>query len=262
MENFGEKQKPAVEKPKSPEMKFGEDLPLSERFSMFLVGLDLPKGKQKEAAELQKEFIQLEKHSKTDALTGLPNRRAFVEELARWEDLNKRQGDDYCLVAFDLDGLKYVNDTFGHDMGDECLRLVAEHVGKKLRPSDFFARPGGDEFIILLPEIGEGQGVAAAERIRRAIENEVSVALQKHASGRDSEKAANIRISASVGIDSKNRDVAIDAETLMRHADFASYVVKAAGKKGSLSYTEARELDAESSGELYRAFLKTGGSAE
>ena len=137
---------PAVESEKVPKGPHSPEEPkVSDKVAKFLEGLDLSQKKQQEAAALLKEIESLETRALTDELTGLPNRAAFLGELARWQSLSERKGQDFCLVAFDLDGFKFVNDSFGHEMGNECLRLIAERVGGKLRPSDSFARIGGDE---------------------------------------------------------------------------------------------------------------------
>ncbi len=253
----GFQESPTTESEKAPKGPHSPEEPkISEKFAKFVEGLNLPEGKRQEAAALLKEIESLETRALTDELTGLPNRTAFLGELARWQSLSERKGQDFCLVAFDLDGFKFVNDSFGHEMGNECLRLIAERVGGKLRPSDFFARIGGDEFIVLLPETDEREGMLAAEKIREVIQNEVTGALQELAAKKDPEKASDIQISASIGVDSKKRDESRDASALLRHVDYASYVVKAAGKKGSLTYEQAHQLDVESGGAYEKAFLE------
>lgn len=101
----------------------------------------------------------------TDELTRLPNRRALL--LFAEEQLERRQ--TFCLVAFDIDHFKRVNDTYGHDMGDEVLRRVADACRSALRRDDRLGRTGGEEFIAVLPRTTAAVAVEVAERLRNAV---------------------------------------------------------------------------------------------
>jgi diguanylate cyclase (GGDEF)-like protein len=101
--------------------------------------------------------------ARADALTGLGNRRAFDEALAREIARAERAGSKVCMVLVDLDGLKRINDGFGHVEGDRCLTAVASAIGRSIRAGDQAFRWGGDEFAILLPDTDyDGAEVAAA----------------------------------------------------------------------------------------------------
>ena len=103
-----------------------------------------------------------------DPVTGLPNRRAFDDRFA---ELAAATGEaPLTVTALDLDGFKQINDTYGHDVGDRVLREVGDAVRRAIRPNDFVARVGGDEFMILLPDTDTKVGADVAERVRRALE--------------------------------------------------------------------------------------------
>jgi diguanylate cyclase (GGDEF)-like protein len=161
---------------------------------------------------------ELEHRALHDPLTGLANRVLFSDRLGR----ALAQRDERVAALFlDLDDFKTINDTHGHQAGDELLGAVAEVLRRNVRPEDTVARLGGDEFAILV-ERGASEGTARvlADRLLTALRRPVRVA------GRDR------AISASIGISLGTSGVA-DAETLMREADIAMYVAKGEGKGGS-----------------------------
>lgn len=104
-----------------------------------------------------------------DPLTGLFNRRLFFAEAERVLALAQRHGHPFALLYLDLDGFKAVNDSSGHEVGDEVLCRVAERLGGCLRKSDLLARLGGDEFLLLLPETDEHESLAAVERFSESL---------------------------------------------------------------------------------------------
>ena len=104
----------------------------------------------------------------TDPLTGIANRRRFSESLATAGALAKRYGHPWALASFDLDGLKRVNDCFGHPQGDAILTSFATLLSSMCREADLPARVGGDEFSVVLPGIGEGEARAFAKRVLAA----------------------------------------------------------------------------------------------
>jgi diguanylate cyclase (GGDEF)-like protein len=106
-------------------------------------------------AQLQERVEQLDQLAHQDSLINLPNRRGFMRELDRLIARASRYGTTAALLFVDLDGLKMINDTFGHQAGDEALIEVATNLSKGVRRSDIVARIGGDEFGILLENANE-----------------------------------------------------------------------------------------------------------
>ncbi len=109
--------------------------------------------------------------ARKDALTGLPNRLEANERLRQEYLQMKRHGQPYALMMLDIDFFKKVNDTYGHPAGDEVLRQVARLLMQSLRESDFVARVGGEEFLVILPRTELAQAVAVAEKIRTTVQD-------------------------------------------------------------------------------------------
>jgi diguanylate cyclase (GGDEF)-like protein len=117
------------------------------------------------AAGLADESVAVRSMAMTDALTDLPNRRALPEHLARFVADAARTGLPFSVIAMDIDGLKTVNDSFGHDAGDQLLRNFAKAIHEAIRGSDVGLRVGGDEFLILLPRTTQVLAKRVAERL-------------------------------------------------------------------------------------------------
>lgn len=163
-----------------------------------------------------------------DQLTGLPNRVLF-NELLNQAILNaERYGRSFALLFVDLDHFKFINDNYGHHVGDEMLREAARRLGAPLRKSDVVARMGGDEFVILLQEVSSRPQIArVAESLLQAFAGPIQT---------DGKACA---ITASIGISIFGED-ASDDQSLMQHADNAMYAAKAHGKNNYQFYlTEA-----------------------
>ncbi len=160
----------------------------------------------------------LQRQASTDELTGLANRRRFVEqaelELAR----SQRFGYACSIALIDLDHLKRINDGAGHAAGDRALVALARHGRERLRETDLFARIGGDEFALLLPQTDPAAAREVLERLRGAL-----------AAGRDEDPLAVPALTISVGI-AAFPGVAGPLDLLLRAADEALYRAKAAGR--------------------------------
>ena len=153
-----------------------------------------------------------------DALTGLANRMELRQRMARIIDGGAGDADLTALIIVDLDGFKPINDTLGHDVGDQLLIEVAGRLKALMRASDVVARLGGDEFVILLTKLRErGDVQSFAERLLRRLADPVQVDGQQ------------IRIGASLGIAFYPRD-GLDVDTLLNQADMALYSAKTGGR--------------------------------
>ncbi|MBI2293779.1 MAG: MEKHLA domain-containing protein, partial [Betaproteobacteria bacterium] len=156
-----------------------------------------------------------------DGLTDLPNRLLFYDRLNHAIRLSKRDHQELALLYIDLDKFKAVNDTLGHDAGDELLKRVAGRVRDELRESDTLARMGGDEFAVILPSITSREDVAkVAGKIIGALSTNFKL------SGHERE----VSIGASIGIAIYPAD-AQDMDTLIKAADTAMYNAKQAGNR-------------------------------
>ncbi|UUY06997.1 diguanylate cyclase [Pseudomonas sp. J452] len=120
--------------------------------------------------QLQSANGQLKHLSRTDRLTGLNNRGHWEEELKREYSRHRRYGSTAALVMFDIDHFKKVNDTYGHQAGDKVIQAVADVVRKEARDTDIAGRYGGEEFVILLPDVDSAGARLFAERLRQKTE--------------------------------------------------------------------------------------------
>jgi diguanylate cyclase (GGDEF)-like protein len=163
------------------------------------------------------QFITIEQASLTDALTGVPNKRALDEALARASCLGDRHGDPYSLILCDLDYFKLVNDQYGHVVGDHMLKLAATEIERAVRNSDSVYRFGGEEFAIVLPHTEEPNAHDVADRIRAYI-NTITVNCGD----------TDVSVTASCGV--ANRLAEETADQWLARADEALYRAKAHGR--------------------------------
>ncbi|AUH52113.1 diguanylate cyclase [Chromobacterium sp. ATCC 53434] len=184
---------------------------------------------QRKQAEERLHFL-----ANHDALTSLPNRTLFLERLQGALERAGASGHGVALLFIDLDRFKLVNDTLGHHAGDQLLIRIARALQLQLRPGETVARLAGDEFTVLLEDIGgEAQAAGRAQQVLDAITALSGAAGQQ------------MFISASIGI-SMFPDDGRDADTLLVHADTAMYLAKERGKNGFQFYTadmNARALE-------------------
>lgn len=178
-----------------------------------LLGVMLSRESRRLRAEEQIRELAL-----TDALTGLPNRRAFKDSLGRHAGLALRNNGKLALLLVDIDHFKRVNDRYGHIAGDEALSALAGILSASLRQGDLAARLGGEEFAVLLPTEDVSGAIALAERLRE----EVAATPLPTSRGK-------ITITISIGL-AVAEAPGIDAEGLVAEADAALYGAKAAGR--------------------------------
>jgi diguanylate cyclase (GGDEF)-like protein len=169
---------------------------------------------------LQRANEQLASLAATDALTGLANRRAFDERIEYEWARARRHGASLALITLDLDFFKQYNDTFGHPAGDTCLRRVSEVVGQGRRSTDLFARIGGEEFAVLLPDTDLAGALVIADRIRSGVE-----ALKL-----DHPKSPFEVVTATLGLAVQVPGATSEVHELVKAADAALYAAKAAGR--------------------------------
>lgn len=169
------------------------------------------------------EEQRLEKLSRLafyDALTGLPNRNLFNDRLARALAVGTRNRSSFALLYIDIDYFKHVNDTFGHETGDDLLCEVAARLTQSLRASDTVARWGGDEFVVILDGVTDQQSAARVASTLLAACGEPCVV-----------RGHECRVTLSVGASFYPRD-GYDAARLLERADRAMYEAKARGRNG------------------------------
>ena len=169
-----------------------------------------------EARDLTAKLARLALH---DSLTGLPNRTLLADRLENALQRAQRSGNSVSLLFVDLDRFKSVNDSRGHGVGDRLLTAVADRLRSCVRSTDTVSRHGGDEFIILLPDIADGDdSVLCADKILTALDAPFDIGEQC------------LKIGASIGIATSDQGL-IDAATLMQNADHAMYQAKLAGRR-------------------------------
>jgi diguanylate cyclase (GGDEF)-like protein/PAS domain S-box-containing protein len=169
-----------------------------------------------ERVRLEEELTRQAFH---DGLTGLPNRALFRDRLDQALARSQRSGDPLAVLLLDLDGFKQVNDSLGHDAGDQLLAEVAQRLAAVIRPSDTVARLGGDEFAILLEDSDESASVSLGERLLERLDDTITVGGHELAVG------------GSMGI-ALHPGGAGAGEVLLRDADVAMYAAKEAGNGG------------------------------
>ncbi|AEB59980.1 putative bifunctional diguanylate cyclase/phosphodiesterase [Ectopseudomonas mendocina] len=185
-------------------------LPLQQR-AMVVIALDM--------SVVRNLHAQLESQAVTDSLTGLLNRRGFHQALESALARIERSGQRVAVLYLDLDGFKRINDSLGHDVGDQLLRRVGEQLKACLRPYDSLARIGGDEFTALLDNLGHPEDAA-----------KVAEKLIELVSVRHTLDGVDFTLGASVGI-ACFPECGQSVEGLLRSADMAMYEAKRAGRQ-------------------------------
>jgi two-component system cell cycle response regulator len=156
----------------------------------------------------------------TDQLTGLHNRRYLTRHLETLLKNNAENGKRLAILIIDVDFFKSINDTFGHDIGDEVLREFARRISENIRGIDLACRYGGEEFVVVMPETDANLAWTVAERLRKSVEITPF---------RISAPAAEVNVTVSVGV-ADSDDPAMTADALLRQADQALYAAKRDGR--------------------------------
>ncbi|WP_087500558.1 sensor domain-containing diguanylate cyclase [Pseudomonas sp. SID14000] len=172
---------------------------------------------------LQEKIGRLNRQAQSDPLTGLANRRAMQDTLAPWQESKKT----IAVISVDIDHFKQVNDTFGHDVGDETLKAVAELMKQNSRPTDLLCRVGGEEFVLLIPNSSISAAVDIAERLRLSI---ASTAL---------EAVGHITVSLGVALWRSGSSM----DDAFHRADQLLYRAKQQGRNQVVAEQESRPLE-------------------
>ena len=180
----------------------------------------------RDISDSKKHVIELERRGNEDALTGLPNRHWMKDFLPGAVRRASERARRLAVLFIDLDGFKAVNDTMGHEAGDDLLRNAGRRLKLAVRPHDHVVRIGGDEFVVILENVEDKNDTAiVAERILAAFQEPFRLPQGVHSVG------------TSVGI-SIYPDDAMDVDALLKHADIAMYSVKSGGKKNYRHFDE------------------------
>lgn len=184
---------------------------------------------QAEAAAAQQALAQAQQSNAVDLLTGLPNRAALQDRFSQVQATARRNGTSFAVLFVDLDNFKRINDTHGHALGDEALRLAAERMVAAVRAADTVSRHGGDEFVIVLAELGRPED---AQAVAAKLSNALSVPAVL--------RGRPIQLIASVGI-AIFPEGGEDLDSLIAHADAAMFETKRRHPGGIAVFGQAEE---------------------
>jgi diguanylate cyclase (GGDEF)-like protein len=206
---------------------------LASRKALLDANHSLEQRVEERTTELRQAAAKLDKMASTDALTGLFNRRYFTEQSRMLFSESIRRDSDLVCIMIDLDNFKTVNDTLGHQKGDELLCVAAEVMRSACRGDDVIARLGGDEFIILMPMADPTAMLNVAQR------------LQDHFVARAGELLAGMNLpktpSMSIGISSRKLCKAESFDAIVTSGDAALYEAKGAGKRSVRIFNQAKQ---------------------
>ena len=176
----------------------------------------------KELRDANKKLLEI---SNIDYLTNIPNRRYFFEAGSKSFYLAKREEKNLSIICIDIDYFKKINDTYGHDIGDEILKLLANTMAKIVRKSDILARTGGEEFTILLNNMNGRNAFVFAEKLRNNIENLTYT-----------NNDIKIKLTISLGISQMKKDDE-NLDSIIIRADKALYLAKEENRNKSVIYS-------------------------
>lgn len=175
-----------------------------------------------------------------DPLTKLPNRKLFEDRLNQMLNLSKTNGNPIAVLFLDVDRFKFINDSLGHHIGDEVLKIVAQRLQSEIRQTDTACRFAGDEFAMLLPNMEEHEAISLAQQLNAALAKTFIV------------NGHSLSVSASIGI-AFNNSAEESVDSLLKKADTAMYFTKKAGKNNYTLYNA--ELD---QGSAYKLLIEKG----
>ncbi|HSE39245.1 MAG TPA: GGDEF domain-containing protein [Acidobacteriota bacterium] len=175
---------------------------------------------------LHGSFEREKNSAHTDFLTGLPNRRTFIERISAEIERAKRYNRSITIAYIDLDNFKTLNDRYGHAEGDKALQKIASTLRLNIRTSDFAARMGGDEFIVFLPETNDTQAVSSLMHLHSSL-NQVTQSQQ-------------LQITFTIGAVTYDKPTC-SPEEMIKAADRIMYSAKRAGKN-TIKHMNANEL--------------------
>jgi diguanylate cyclase (GGDEF)-like protein len=170
------------------------------------------------AAELAVTNRRLQEVALTDVLTGFPNRRYGMERMQQEWAASVRAGRTLACLMIDLDDFKQINDTYGHDVGDNVLKKMAAALKKGLRTQDVICRIGGDEFLVICPDTGLQAALVCAERVRRSVE------ILPVTTG-----MLQLKCTVSIGVAAREAGMG-DPDALIKRADQGAYLAKQRGR--------------------------------
>ena len=177
-----------------------------------------------ETMMLKEQLEESRKKMLRDPLTGLPNRLAYEERVILEINRNKRNSENICIAMWDIDHFKKVNDTYGHEAGDRVLKLLSKIISTRVRKVDMFARIGGEEFVLLMPDTELENALGLNEELRNSLADSGF-----HYDG------SPCPITASVGI--ARIEEYDNSESVMRKADEALYKSKREGRNRCTIFT-------------------------
>ena len=203
----------------------GEPEQQSERAREFIETVARQSALAMDQVMLVRQLIEI---ATTDALTGVSNRRHFLDLCERELAKARRYRTPLSLIILDIDHFKKFNDTYGHDVGDDVLRTVAQALKHELRTEDILARYGGEEFVVLLPETPLADALAvAAERLRKRIENTPLETVH-----------GSLKITISLGVASFSEE-RNDIRSILKRADEGLYAAKQRGRNQSVALADS-----------------------
>ncbi|MDH3472989.1 MAG: GGDEF domain-containing protein [Rhodospirillales bacterium] len=182
-----------------------------------------------EIDELRQHLEEVRREAMTDPLTGMANRKFFDLTLRAEAKMAMERGVELCLLLMDIDHFKQFNDTYGHRVGDEVLKIVARTLKENVKGQDLPARYGGEEFCVILPKTGITDAVAAATNIRHAL------ASRKMRNRKTGDSYGSVTVSIGVAQYRPGEDLGL----LVQRADQALYMAKNAGRNRVVTEPDA-----------------------